>query len=60
MERDAEHGCAFYGGVYVVRWRCVDSYRAFEALAVVIVVEGLHPTVTSLNRETTAYTLCSE
>lgn len=46
--------------VYVVRGRCVESYRAFEALAVVVVVEGLHPAVTSLNWEATAHALGCE
>lgn len=38
----------------------MESYRAFEALAVVVVVEGLHPAITSLNREATAHTLGCE
>lgn len=46
--------------VCVVRGRCVKSYRAFEALAVVVVVEGLHPAITSLNWEATAHALGCE
>lgn len=36
------------------------AFRAFEALAVVVVVEGLHPAVTSLNWEATAHALGCE
>lgn len=36
------------------------AYRALEALAVVVVIEGFYPSVTSLNRETTAHTFSRE
>lgn len=36
------------------------AFRALEALAVVVVVEGLYPAVTSLNGEATAHTLGGE
>lgn len=37
-----------------------DTYRALEALAVVVVVESFNPSVTCFNREPTTHTLRRE
>jgi len=47
-------------GKEALAFEVLVAFRALEALAVVVVVEGLHPSVSCLDRETAAYTLRRE
>jgi len=47
-------------GKEALAFEVLVAFRALEALAVVVVVEGLHPSVSGLDRETAANTLCRE
>jgi len=47
-------------GVETLSFQVLVTFRAFEALAVVVVIKGLNPSISSLNWEATAYTLGGE